>query len=520
MDAVDDGGADVARLAGQELRGALEPPRGVLHPAAQAALAPGGEQALGQQRARGEHQQLERALDVGGALGEHARRQHVDLVAAGRADHVAAGGRRGAGAQDRQPRLGGVELGARRVQDDGELAGLGLQAALEARAGVLELGEDAPGVVGVALVVAGDERLGGGLDPAHAGGDCGGYSRPARQASTSWSMNLQRLVRAGTPAEVSVLAVMALILGAGCLASATFPMVADTPRVLLVVLGLVSLAAALTLLVAGADISSLHLHSAVVLLIALHGVMVAVAATERGLMLSALGFTWTAVYVALYFRPRAARLYAALTVAVLGVSLLSARSPTDVTVWVTISTMVWVAVAFLTRLNARLRADAHTDGLTGLLNRTGFIAAAARQRAMARRRGEPLALAVIDLDDFKLVNDGGGHAAGDRLLAELAAVWSASLRPGDLLARFGGDEFVLLVAGATEDQVDRVLARLASAHPAAWTAGAVLCSEAESLDEAIARADTRLYGAKAPGRGAEQREQRASAMWALHPGRA
>ena len=333
-------------------------------------------------------------------------------------------------------------------------------------------------------------------------------------------MDLQRLVRAGTPTEVSVLVVMSFILGAGCLASAAFPMVADTPRVLLVVLGLVGLAAALTLLVAGADISSLHLHAAVALLIALHGVMVAVAATERGLMLSALGFTWTAVYVALYFRPRAARLYAALTVAVLGVSLLAARSPTDVTVWVTISTMVWVAVAVLTRLNARLRADAHTDGLTGLLNRTGFIAAAARQRAMARRRGEPLALAVIDLDDFKLVNDGGGHAAGDRLLAELAAVWSASLRPGDLLARFGGDEFVLLVAGATEDQVDRVLARLAGAHPTAWTAGAVLCSEEESLDEAIARADTRLYGAKAPGRGAEQREQRASAMWALHPGRA
>ena len=171
--------------------------------------------------------------------------------------------------------------------------------------------------------------------------------------------------------------------------------------------------------------------------------------------------------------------------------------------------MVWVAVAVLTRLNARLRADAHTDGLTGLLNRTGFIAAAARQRAMARRRGEPLALAVIDLDDFKLVNDGGGHAAGDRLLAELAAVWSASCAratcwPGSI----AGDEFVLLVTGATEDQVDRVLARFASAHPTAWTAGAVLCSEEESLDEAIARADTRLYGAKAPGRGAEQREQR------------
>jgi GGDEF domain-containing protein len=330
-------------------------------------------------------------------------------------------------------------------------------------------------------------------------------------------MGLQRLVRPGTPAEVSVLAVMAVILGAGCLGSAAFPMAEDAPRLLIAGLGLVGVTAALTLVLAGADASPGHLHVTVGLLTALHGVMVAVAATERGLMLSALGYTWTAVYVAFFFRPRAARLYAALMVATLGVSLLAARAPTDVTVWVTISAMVWVAVAVLTRLNARLRADAHTDSLTGLLNRTGFIAAAARQRAMARRRGEPLALAVIDLDDFKLVNDRGGHAAGDRLLVELAAVWSASLRPGDLLARFGGDEFVLLVAGAEEGQVDNVLGRLALSHPAPWTSGAVLCSEEESLDEAVARADARLYLAKEPRR---ESEQQAGTLWALQPGRA
>ena len=138
----------------------------------------------------------------------------------------------------------------------------------------------------------------------------------------------------------------------------------------------------------------------------------------------------------------------------LGLSLLLARAPTDVSVWVIISTMVWVAVSILTRLNGRLRALAHIDSLTGLLNRTGFAVAAARQRAMSQRRGEPVALAVIDLDDFKLVNDRDGHAAGDRLLVELAGVWTASLRSGDLLARFGGDEFVLMLAGAGENEVE------------------------------------------------------------------
>jgi diguanylate cyclase (GGDEF)-like protein len=330
-------------------------------------------------------------------------------------------------------------------------------------------------------------------------------------------MDLQRLVRAGTPAEVSVLAVMALVLGAGCLASAAFPMAHDAPRDIMVGLGLVGVTVALTLVLAGPEVSPFHLHITVVLFTMLIGAMVAVAATERGLMMSALGYTWTAVYVAFFFRPGTARLYAALMITALGLSLLSARAPTDVLVWVTISTMVWVAVAILTRLNARLRAEAHTDTLTGLLNRTGFAVAAARQRALSERRGEPLVLAVIDLDDFKLVNDRGGHAAGDRLLVELAEVWTASLRPGDLLARFGGDEFVLTLAGAAEDQIDNLLARLARAHPASWTAGAVLCSDDESLAEAIHRADARLYVAKEPRRHVIDRDRQAGIVPSWQP---
>jgi diguanylate cyclase (GGDEF)-like protein len=311
-------------------------------------------------------------------------------------------------------------------------------------------------------------------------------------------VDLRRLARAGTPADVSVLAIMALVLGAGCLASAAFPMVEDAPRALLAGIGLVGVTAALTLVRTGPDVSPLHLHFIVLLLVALHGVMVAAAVTERGLMMSALGYTWIAVYVASFLPPRAARGYAALMIAALGVGLLVARAPTDVSVWITLSGMVWVAVSVLIRLHARLRADAHTDGLTALLNRTGFIAAAARQRAMARRRGEPLALVVIDLDDFKRVNDRDGHAAGDRLLVELARAWTASLRPGDLIARFGGDEFVLLIEGTSEDQVGRVLARLARSHAAPWTSGFVICSQDESLEEALQRADARLYEAKRP----------------------
>ena len=313
-------------------------------------------------------------------------------------------------------------------------------------------------------------------------------------------MAKQRLVRAGTPTEVTVLAIMALVMGAGCLGAAAFPIVDHAPRVAMLTLGGGGVAIAALLALAGPRVTPLALHCAIVLVTAIHGGLAAIAVTERGLMLAALGQVWTAVYVAFFFRPATARRYALLLIAVLGVSLLAARAPTGVSVWIIISAMVWVAVALLTALNERLRVAAHTDSLTGLLNRTGFAVAAARLRAMALRRDEPMVLALIDLDDFKLVNDRGGHAVGDRLLLELAGAWTASLRPGDLLARFGGDEFVLLLSGVTDQQVDHVLARLRRAHPASWTAGAVLCADAESLDDAIDRADARLYSAKEPNR--------------------
>jgi diguanylate cyclase (GGDEF)-like protein len=331
-------------------------------------------------------------------------------------------------------------------------------------------------------------------------------------------MEWARLVRKGTPLETSVLAVVTLVLGAGCLATAAFPMAEDSPRGVILGIGLAALCVAFAVLRAGPRVRRPHLHVVVVLFIALRGVMVALATTERGLMLAALGYTWTAVYATFFFSATAAWTYAALMTVALGASMLVATAPTDGVVWVTICTMVWVAVAILTRLNARLRAQAHTDSLTGLLNRAGFSLAANRQRAMSRRRGEPVSLALIDLDGFKLVNDRRGHRAGDRLLVELGQAWTAALRPGDLLARFGGDEFVLLMPGVGADQAPKVLARLEQAHPTAWTAGTVVCDDDEPLDEAVDRADQGLYLARRSRHAGD--DHRARATRTLQPGRA
>lgn len=114
---------------------------------------------------------------------------------------------------------------------------------------------------------------------------------------------------------------------------------------------------------------------------------------------------------------------------------------------------------------AQLRHDALHDSLTGLPNRALFadrLELALRRGRRGQRRGRPFAVLFLDLDRFKGVNDGLGHLAGDRLLVEVGRRLAARLRPGDTVARFGGDEFALLVEGDVAD-VLRVADRLLTA---------------------------------------------------------
>lgn len=164
------------------------------------------------------------------------------------------------------------------------------------------------------------------------------------------------------------------------------------------------------------------------------------------------------------------------------------------------------------RLQDELRLQAGTDALTGLANRRHFLELADRETARAARHDAPMSVFIIDIDNLKEVNDAQGHAAGDAVLAAFARQCVDALRETDVVARFGGDEFVVLLPD-TDTTVAREVAERVRAH----------CNEAlmlthvtirytcclgvasregleDSLDEMLARADRALYLAKTSGR--------------------
>ena len=153
------------------------------------------------------------------------------------------------------------------------------------------------------------------------------------------------------------------------------------------------------------------------------------------------------------------------------------------------------------RLVAALQLAASTDPLTGLLNRRAFGEHVARELARSRRTGEPLALLVADVDRFKAVNDGGGHAAGDAVLVALASALRDGLRAVDSLARVGGDEFAVLLPATDATGAAEAAARLtdrvaAAALPAISIGSAAHGADGHSADDLLRAADLALYAAK------------------------
>ena len=152
------------------------------------------------------------------------------------------------------------------------------------------------------------------------------------------------------------------------------------------------------------------------------------------------------------------------------------------------------------------------DPLTQALNRRGLEEAFRIETARATRYESPLVLAMLDVDDFKKLNDSLGHVAGDRALVHLAQVMKATLRPTDLLARLGGEEFAVLFPATELDEAAQATERLqkelvrsnfafeGQRAAVAFSAGVASWRRAEVLEELIRRADAALYAAKRAGK--------------------
>jgi diguanylate cyclase (GGDEF)-like protein/PAS domain S-box-containing protein len=152
----------------------------------------------------------------------------------------------------------------------------------------------------------------------------------------------------------------------------------------------------------------------------------------------------------------------------------------------------------------RLQDIALTDELTGLPNRRRWQEDLQREMARVRRSHGGLCVAMVDIDGFKPFNDTHGHQAGDSLLRQTAEAWNGVLRATDMLARYGGDEFLLLLPDCPVDEALTVLDRLRAATPANLTCSIGVTSSGgdETSDAILGRADAALYDAKRRGRNA------------------
>ncbi|GAA2689586.1 sensor domain-containing diguanylate cyclase [Actinoplanes palleronii] len=154
------------------------------------------------------------------------------------------------------------------------------------------------------------------------------------------------------------------------------------------------------------------------------------------------------------------------------------------------------------RLLRRLEQMAYTDTLTGLSNRRAWQSSLTEQFGASRADERPLVVAIIDLDHFKRYNDTHGHLAGDDLLIAAAGAFRGELRAGDLIARWGGEEFVVALPDCGDADAVVILDRLRTATPGAETCsiGYAVWTGAETYEQLLERADSALYAAKSAGR--------------------
>lgn len=219
-------------------------------------------------------------------------------------------------------------------------------------------------------------------------------------------------------------------------------------------------------------------------------------ADEAGAAAASIYFL-TSGFIAFSFGPGTARMLTLLLGVILGAGMFAGGHGEHIGAWLILGVAALVGVDILSRSVSSVRSTAVTDPLTGLQNRIGLVNETDRAIAICRRLNQPLSLVHIDLDDFKEVNDREGHAQGDKILRLCADSWTGVIRKGDILARIGGDEFLLVLPGSDSDDARRLMGVLKEESPVNWSFGVAELAPGEELQACVDRADAELYTQKA-----------------------
>jgi diguanylate cyclase (GGDEF)-like protein len=211
-------------------------------------------------------------------------------------------------------------------------------------------------------------------------------------------------------------------------------------------------------------------------------------------------YIWIAVFAALNFRPIVASLHiASVGVAYAVVLAVGSGVPNPATDWMSIFGSATILSAVAYGLVGMLRRTSREDPLTRMANRRSWDERIDEELERARRNKTPLSIAVIDIDNLKVVNDREGHQAGDLLLRKFADEWGGTIRGGgDFMARLGGDEFGLLAPGSDGIGIRRVVERLDAIFPngVSCSIGVATWNGTETAADLFRRADEAMYKIK------------------------